>query len=180
MSFLLKVSQTRSLRNKGRERGVALSFPPVLALAHHQGSRDILGPWWTEVNHTLPQSPHLLFPSPSQLVLSKFWLKGVGQPTLWGEKKSPVVSNKQFEIEQQMTAGWEVCSPISPVLATFVGMKEEKTYRLIVDKPLVSGVSWINWQWRNLHLLWWISSVHSLLVNKVSRLSSKFQVRNNL
>lgn len=40
-----------------------------------------------------------------------------------------------------MTEGWKVCSPISPVMAIFVGMKEEKTYRPIVDKPLVSGVS---------------------------------------
>lgn len=56
-------------------------------------------------------------------------------------KEVPSGEQQQFEIEQQMTAGWEVCSPISPVLATFVGMKEEKTYRLIVDKTLVSGVS---------------------------------------
>lgn len=54
--------------------------------------------------------------------------------------------SRQSKAEQQMTEGWEVCSPISPVLAILVGMKEEKPYRLIVDKPLVSGVSCINWQ----------------------------------
>lgn len=35
---------------------------------------------------------------------------------------------------------------MASTMAIFVGMREEKTYRLIVDKPLVSGVSCINWQ----------------------------------
>lgn len=54
--------------------------------------------------------------------------------------------------------------------------REEETYRLVVGKPLVSGS---NWQWRNLHLPWWMPFVPKSFSALRIKKHSQVQVRGN-